>query len=635
MKKKNFLVGLEREALRLTKDGKIDLSSHPYSFGDKLFNPYITTDFSESQLEIITPAFSSNKEALNSLHEIVNFLHFQEPLLNLHKHSLPPDGNAYIARFGPKGREKEGYREYLLEKYGLNMQLISGLHYNFSIEGLGCLDYLHILRNVVRYGFILPALFGHSKTKEFPHATSLRGSSKGYFPKEQQTLNIDFNSIEGYLSSIKKSGLYGKEEYYLFIRPKCRNCEIPYIELRALDLDPNTPLGITLETMDFVKDFLFKMYEIPSPKLSFEELHQHLTLYEKICIEGQKHQSLIDETLIKLDLERPIQIYNTKISPQNYDYLERAVKRSHIDSLELSTRLLIKEAQKQKIDVDIVDKETSTIKLSQNGKNSILSQATFTEKDSFISYRIQQNKDLTKRLLQNEGLSTTEGSLYTKEMIDLQAFLGKHICIKPNLANYGDGISILKTENPIALQEAFDVAFKECAQVLVEDYFKGEEFRFFVIDGKEVFVCRRTPPYIVGDGKSTIKELIQQQNKRRPKEFPIKAPMKDNEVIKKGLKINLRENSNVSTGGFAEDVTDIIHESFKEIAVKAAQTLGGFLCGVDILIQKPFEDATFQTYAILETNYNPALYLHEHPLFGGRAVSKSILCALGFDCALC
>lgn len=633
MKKRTpFLAGLEREALRITKTGKIDNSYHPESLGDKLFNPYITADFSESQLELITKPYPSNEKALKELYEILSFIRFKEPEMCIHNNSMPVEGEAFPARFGKAGESKEQYRKYLLEKYGLKMQLISGIHYNFSINGLSDQEYLHIIRNTIRYGHIFPLLFGNSTSPLFPDAPCIRGSSKGYFPKFQQTIPVDFNTAAGYLKSLKsQKDLYSEKEYYLFVKPKFLSGKIQYIELRAIDIDPRVEAGITIETMDFIKEFFFKMKDLPSPPMDEKELFSCIERYETICLEGKKpiHKESVLKLLKILELPLPSYTPPGKIEPKNYPYLEKAAADSIYKSLECSTRLLIEDALLHNIKVSIIDKDTNTIRLKKGAVETIVSQATFTEKDSFISYRLQNDKHLTKKLLNEASLETAYGTFFTHKDIDLDPFLNKKICIKPVHANFGDGISILKTDNKSVLSFAIDAAFACGSSILIEDFFEGPEYRFLVIDGKKVFVCKRSPPQVIGDGKSPLHLLINKANSVRPAEFPIKYSGDINIILAKGQKFLLRENSNVSTGGIAEDVTDIMHTSYKAIAKKAARTMKSFVCGVDIIIKDNTAPAEKGNYVILETNFNPALYLHQHPLFGGKKVSQSIFKALG------
>ncbi|MCH9617534.1 MAG: Glutathione biosynthesis bifunctional protein GshAB [Chlamydiia bacterium] len=631
-KREPFQVGLEREALRITKTGIIDTSSHPESFGDKLYHQYITADFSESQLELITAPHTSNEKALKELEKILSFIHFKEPEMIIHNNSMPVDGTAFPARFGCAGKDKEEYRKYLLGKYGLQMQLISGIHYNFSIDGLSNEQYLHIIRNTIRYGYLFPSLFGNSFSKEFPDATSIRGSSKGYFPTFQRNIPVDFNSVQGYLQSLEqRKDLSSEKEYYFFIKPKFSCGKIQYMELRAIDIDSNAQAGITIETMHFIKDFFFKMKQLASPPMSDEEFSACKEKYETICLEGQKqmHKKDVENLLKELDLAIPVYKTPKKIEIKNHLYLEKATEASVYKTLECSTRLLIADALDNGIKVSIIDRETNTIQLKKGAIETIISQATFTEKDSFISYRLQKDKHLTKKLLKAASLQVPSGAFFPSKDIDLNLFLGKKICIKPVYANYGDGISILHTNDQIELTAAIDKAFKHSSSILIEDFFKGSEYRLLVIDGKEVFACKRSPPEVIGDGKSSLDQLINQANRVRPPEFPIKYDGELDTILEKGEKRLLRENTNVSTGGTAKDETDNIDESYKEIARKAARAIKGFLCGVDMIIKDIKTPATKDNYVILETNFNPALYLHQHPLFGGRKVSSSLFKVLG------
>ena len=131
--------GLEWESLRIHKNGELALSSHPKIFGDKLKNPMVTTDFSESQVEMITPTYKTIDEAFDVfaiLADLVNtslpndeYLWFQSlPCI------LPSDDDIPIAKYSEEGISSQEYREALARKYGLKKQMISGIHFNFSFS---------------------------------------------------------------------------------------------------------------------------------------------------------------------------------------------------------------------------------------------------------------------------------------------------------------------------------------------------------------------------------------------------------------------------------------------------------------------------------------------------------------------
>ena len=141
--------GIEWESLRAKKNGQLSLTPHPAVFGDKLKNPLVTTDFSESQIEIITPPFRTIDEAFDTfslLSDLVNasipddeYLWFQSiPCI------LPDDENIPIAQYSKEGADSHEYRLYLAKKYGLKKQMISGVHFNFSFTD----DFLRKLNKI-------------------------------------------------------------------------------------------------------------------------------------------------------------------------------------------------------------------------------------------------------------------------------------------------------------------------------------------------------------------------------------------------------------------------------------------------------------------------------------------------------
>lgn len=133
--------GVEREGLRVTPQGRLALTPHPPIFGDKLKNPYITTDFSESQIELVTPVFYSVDETYDFLEALTDIVigEIDENNELFWPYSMPcniPDDNQIpIASYqGEEGKKARAYREKLMVKYGGKRQLISGIHYNFSFS---------------------------------------------------------------------------------------------------------------------------------------------------------------------------------------------------------------------------------------------------------------------------------------------------------------------------------------------------------------------------------------------------------------------------------------------------------------------------------------------------------------------
>jgi len=259
----NFV--LEKESQRILPSGDLALTPHPSVFGDKTENPRITTDFSESQIEVITPIFRSIEEAYAELNAIT--VEVENGIGNelLWPLSMPPklpdEDSIPIARFSDSrnGRDMENYRRGLSLRYGKKMQMISGIHYNFSF-GEEMVDHLYeqfgngndkrsfvdemhfaLARNFLRYRWLLIYLFGASPfyhSSYYPvikneieliqnscqccvdlvenfnqYATSLRVSRFGYSNAFKHKQNIYFNSLEEYSAKLRKMMATKNPEY--------------------------------------------------------------------------------------------------------------------------------------------------------------------------------------------------------------------------------------------------------------------------------------------------------------------------------------------------------------------------------------------------------------------------------------
>lgn len=179
------------------------------------------------------------------------------------------------------------------------------------------------------------------------------------------------------------------------------------------------------------------------------------------------------------------------------------------------------------------------------------------------------------------------------------------------------------------------LAFAEDDEIIIEEFLPGTEYRFFVIDHQVKAVLLRIPANVIGDGDRTIEELVAEKNANPLRGMNHRSPLEkiqlgDLEQLmlkEQGLRIDsipdkdqqvfLRENSNVSTGGDSIDVTDEIHESYKQIAIEAVEVLGASISGIDLIIpdkNKPYE--THDDYGIIEANFNPMMHMHIYPYIG-------------------
>ena len=336
--------GIEKESLRVQADGALALTRHPAALGSALKHPHITTDFSEALIELITGVHTSVDACLEELGRIHQFVYRHIGDEVLWGASMPcslPDENAIpIARYGDSnvGRAKTVYRIGLSHRYGRRMQMIAGLHYNFSlpeaawpIAGVGDPNegYFALIRNFRRHAWLLLYLFGASPavcesfvegrkhelrelapgTLYLPHATSLRMGRLGYLSEAQDSLAVSYNSLESYAAclddvltkpyppyeaiglrdgraagdgvdsykQLATSLLQIENEFYSAIRPKrvirpaerplhaLRERGVEYVEVRAMDLDPFSPIGITANTARFLDIFLLHCLLAESP----------------------------------------------------------------------------------------------------------------------------------------------------------------------------------------------------------------------------------------------------------------------------------------------------------------------------------------------------------------------------------
>jgi len=331
----NLRRGIEKESLRVRADGSLALTPHPAALGSALTHPNITTDFSESQLELITGVHADADgclQELTEIHQLVVRAIGEEMLwASSMPCNLPGDEAIPIGRYGTSnvGRAKTVYRMGLSYRYGRRMQTISGIHYNFSVPGIGSDGYFALIRNFRRLSWLPLYLFGASPavctsfiegrrhelqelapgTMYLPHATSLRMGRLGYQSDAQSNLHVSYNNLKSYSASLQEaltrpyppyekigirdgdsyrqlstSLLQIENEFYSPIRPKrrikpgerplhaLRERGVEYVEVRLMDLDPFTPVGITAQTMRFLDILLLHCLLEDSPPDTPQEL---------------------------------------------------------------------------------------------------------------------------------------------------------------------------------------------------------------------------------------------------------------------------------------------------------------------------------------------------------------------------
>jgi glutamate--cysteine ligase len=226
--------GVEKESLRAQPGGGLALTPHPAALGSALTHPSITTDFSESQVELVTAVHKTVEAAVEELTHIHQFTYStlraagSEMLwVSSMPCGLPTDETIPVARFGSSnvGRAKSVYRLGLSHRYGRRMQTISGIHYNWSFPGVSSEQYFGLIRNFRRQAFLLLYLFGASpavcstfvagrqhelqtlskNTMYMPYGTSLRMGRLGYQSDAQASLAVSYNNLDGYGASLQEA----------------------------------------------------------------------------------------------------------------------------------------------------------------------------------------------------------------------------------------------------------------------------------------------------------------------------------------------------------------------------------------------------------------------------------------------
>ncbi|WEM42782.1 glutamate--cysteine ligase [Photobacterium sp. DA100] len=367
--------GLEREALRITPNGKLSGEPHPAALGSALTNKWVTTDFAEPLLEFITPVSQDVEHLLSQLGDIHQFTYSKLGDEKLWPMSMPcvvgDQDEIALAQYGSSnsGRMKTLYREGLKRRYGSIMQVISGVHFNFSFpdsfwdalfgeqselvrQDAVSDAYFGLIRNYYRFGWLIPYLFGASPalcgsflentgskldfekigrgTYFLPNATALRLSDLGYTNHEQSSLKIGFNGLEQYLDGLRKAirtpsaefakigvkvdGEYRQlndnvlqieNELYAPIRPKrvAQNGEKPsealsrggveYIEVRSLDVNPFSPIGITADQVRFLDMFLTWAVLSPSAPMDDAELECWRDNWNRVVLDGRNPELML------------------------------------------------------------------------------------------------------------------------------------------------------------------------------------------------------------------------------------------------------------------------------------------------------------------------------------------------------
>ncbi len=358
--------GIEKESLRTQPDGRLSTQPHPAALGSALTHPHITTDFSESQVELVTGVHASGDGAIDELTRVHQYVYrsIGDEMLWVGSMpcGLPSDDQIPIGQYGSSnvGQAKSVYRMGLAHRYGRRMQTISGIHYNWSMPGIDNDGYFGLIRNFRRHSFLLLVLFGASpavcssfvegrehmlqtikgNSLGLPHATSLRMGRLGYQSDAQALLAVSYNSLERYGASLQQAltqphaayeriGIRGADgvyrqlstallqienEFYGTIRPKrviqpgerplhaLRQRGVEYVEVRCMDLDPFEPVGINVSTTRFIDMFLLHCLLSDSPPDSEAEITELARNQDRAAMRGREPGLMLERGGTKVAL---------------------------------------------------------------------------------------------------------------------------------------------------------------------------------------------------------------------------------------------------------------------------------------------------------------------------------------------
>ena len=336
----------------------------------------------------------------------------------------------------------------------------------------------------------------------------------------------------------------------------------------------------------------------------------------------------------------------TLLNQETFDVLQAVNRIKEVMAeyeLGSSTKVVVEACQERGIPVHRLN-EGSLLQLGY-GRNQRRIQATMTDATPSIGVDIAGDKEMTKKILSDGGVPVPWGHIVRTEEEAIRAFLDMEtiVVIKPLHGNQGKGVTLQLT-SVAEVREAFKVAQTYGDWVIIEEYIKGQHYRLVVVGDNLIAAAQRIPAHVLGDGSSTIAELVAQTN-----EDPLRGD--DHEKALTKIKIDpvvlltlsqkqlvlssvpeqdevvyLRNSANLSTGGIAEDVTDRVHPDNVELAVFAARLIGLDVAGIDLVIEDIGASYHEKNGHIIEVNAAPGIRMHHFPSVGkARNVGKAIV----------
>lgn len=294
--------------------------------------------------------------------------------------------------------------------------------------------------------------------------------------------------------------------------------------------------------------------------------------------------------------------------------------------LKRMAKQIVVECYNRGVEFNVISKKQ--FKMIKDDKSYIIRNGSILSSvNPSLSKKVCDSKEITSRLLRSKGFNAPENAVFNKVDLERAWQWAQHILpvvLKPYNGKMGE-LVFVNIDNYRDFRDCYIKIVDSHDEVLVEQFVQGEEYRFTYINNEIVAVAKRVPANVVGDGTSTIEQLIKMKNikkKNNPIHKSITFDQETNRVLgtqgyslqsipENGKIVFLRNNSNVSTGGDAIDVTDEINDEIKDYVRKAIRTINGLIiCGADILIDKD------NNITILELNPRPMLAMHVYPWQG-------------------
>ena len=289
--------------------------------------------------------------------------------------------------------------------------------------------------------------------------------------------------------------------------------------------------------------------------------------------------------------------------------------------LNVYARILVDEARRRGIGVEVIDAEHGYFRLGHGGR-TITCRESLSELTSAVAMSRCDDKRVTRKLLTGAGLRMPD-QIPAGDDESLRAFLERHgrVVVKPARGEQGHGVKVdLRSLDEV--KAAIDEARRYCEDVIVEELVPGDDLRIVVIDYQVVAAATRRPAQVIGDGENTVRRLIEKQSRRRQaatsgeSAIPLDAETERcvmaggktmSSVLAPGETLVVRKTANLHTGGTIHDETARLHPKLAEVAIRAARALEIPIVGFDLMVP----DVTGDDYAIIEANERPGLANHE------------------------